>query len=150
MQPEGSTLSLLRRAVFALVVLGLGGLALDLALLGHYEEIWQTVPLVSLGIALVLCVWHGLRASVATLHGLQWALGLVALNGLIGLYMHFDGNREFQLEMDPTQSGWKLFLKVIQAHSPPALAPAAFVQFALLGFVYTFRHPLLASRKPAA
>ena len=26
--------------LFALAVLGLGGLALDLALLGHYEEIW--------------------------------------------------------------------------------------------------------------
>ncbi len=146
MQPEGSTLSLLRRAVFALVVLGLAGLLLDLALLGHYEDVWQTVPVVSLGLALGVCAWHGLTSSVASLRGLQAALFLVAVNGLIGLYMHFDGNREFQLEMDPSQSGWKLFFKVIQAHSPPALAPAAFVQFALLGLVYTFRHPSLAPR----
>ncbi len=150
MQPEGSTLPLLRRALFALVVLGLGGLTLDLALLGHYEDIWQTVPLVSLGIALAACAWHGFAASRASVRGLQSVLFLVALNGLIGLYMHFDGNREFQLEMDPSQSGWKLFVKVIQAHSPPALAPAAFVQFALLGLLYTFRHPTLTPRTVAS
>lgn len=150
MQPEGSTLPLLRRALFALVVLGLGGLTVDLALLGHYEDIWQAVPLVSLGVALVVCAWHGLASSSASVRGLQAVLFLVALNGLVGLYMHFDGNREFQLEMDPSQSGWKLFLKVIQAHSPPALAPAAFVQFALLGLLYTFRHPSLTPRSAAA
>lgn len=149
METEGSTLSRLRRLVFALVVIGLAGLTVDLLLLGHHEDAWQVAPLVALGIGLGACAWHGLKASLASLRSFQAVMVLLALTGLVGMYLHFDGNREFQLEMDSSQSGWALFLKVIQAHSPPALAPAAFVQFALLGLVSTFRHPLLCSRRSA-
>jgi hypothetical protein len=149
MQTEGSTLSLLRRLVFALVVIGLAGLTLDLLLLGHHEDAWQVAPLVALGLGLVACGWQGLKGSLASLRSFQCVMVLLALTGLVGMYLHFDGNREFQLEMDSSQSGWTLFLKVIQAHSPPALAPAAFVQFALLGLVSTFRHPALTSRPSA-
>lgn len=150
MQTEGSTLAFLRRLVFALVVIGLGGLALDLLLLGHHEDAWQVAPLISLGVGLGVCGWHGVKGTAVSLRGLQLAMVLLALTGLVGMGLHFNGNREFQLEMDPSQSGWRLFLKVIQAHSPPALAPAAFVQFALLGLVYSFRHPALLTRPSAS
>jgi hypothetical protein len=46
--------------------------------------------------------------------------------------------------MDPTLEGWGLFVKVMRAKAPPALAPAAVIQIGLLGLLYTFRHAALA------
>jgi len=51
-----------------------------------------------------------------------------------------NGNTEFQHEMDPTLEGWTLFVKVMRAKAPPALAPAANIQIGLLGLLYTYRH----------
>jgi len=41
--------------------------------------------------------------------------------------------------MDPSLEGWALFVKVIRAKAPPALAPAAMIQIGLLGLLYTYR-----------
>jgi hypothetical protein len=51
--------------------------------------------------------------------------------------------------MDPSLSGWPLFVKVVTAKAPPALAPGVMVQLGLLGLVYTYRHPaLMVQRHP--
>ena len=50
---------------------------------------------------------------------------LFVLAGAAGVVLHYRGNMAFQLEMDPSQSGWTLFNKVIRANAPPAMAPAA-------------------------
>ena len=63
--------------------------------------------------------------------------------GFIGIVLHYLGNREFQLEMDPEAAGWPLFWKVVTAKSPPALAPASMVMMGLLGLIYTYQHPAL-------
>lgn len=143
MENESSVNRGLRRLLFGVIVLWLAGMLLDLVLLGHYEDSWQVIPLALLGLGLAVCGWHGFRPTAASLRTLQGTMFLLAAAGLLGIYLHFDGNREFQLEMDPSQSGWALFLKVIQAHAPSALAPAALVLLALLGFVYSYRHPAL-------
>jgi hypothetical protein len=66
---------------------------------------------------------------------------LFIASGLIGLVLHYIGNREFQREMDPALGGWALFVKVMTAKAPPALAPSVMVQMGLLGLLYTYRHP---------
>jgi hypothetical protein len=48
--------------------------------------------------------------------------------------------------MDPTQSSWTLFTKVMTAHAPPALAPGVMAQLGLLGLIYTYQHPALVGR----
>jgi hypothetical protein len=58
--------------------------------------------------------------------------------------LHFRGNMEFQLDIDPSLGGWALVSKVIRAKAPPAMAPAAMAQLGLLGLVYCHRHPALA------
>lgn len=56
------------------------------------------------------------------------------------------GNVEFELEMYPDLSGWKLFRDSMMG-ATPALAPGAMVQIGLVGLAWTFRHPAF---KPAA
>ena len=63
--------------------------------------------------------------------------------GFLGMAMHYNGNREFQQEMDPSLAGWPLFVKIITSKAPPALAPAAMIQMGLLGCSIPIRHPAL-------
>jgi hypothetical protein len=69
---------------------------------------------------------------------------LFIVSGLAGFVLHYQGNREFQLEVNPSLDGLELFLKVIRAKAPPALAPGAMIHLGLLGLAYTYRHPALA------
>ena len=62
---------------------------------------------------------------------------------MLGAWLHFQVNMEFQLEMDPSLAGMQLFRKAILAKTPPALAPGAMLQLGLIGLAYTFRHPAL-------
>jgi hypothetical protein len=141
-----AVLARLRNILMALLVLGLAGVGAELVALAHYEDSWQVVPLVLIGLSFVVVAWHVVDGSRATIRMLRLVMLVLILSGLTGIVLHYRGNLEFQLEMDPSQSRWTLFTKVIQAHSPPALAPGVMAQLGLLGLAYTFRHP---GRKPA-
>ena len=58
-------LARLRRYVLALLVIGLAGTATELLALAHYEDSWQLVPLVLIGLALVVVGWHLYDCSAA-------------------------------------------------------------------------------------
>ena len=60
------------------------------------------------------------------------------LLGCSGMYFHYRGSREFQLEMDPSMSGTNLIWKVLQAKSPPTLSPGTMVQMGILGLGYAY------------
>jgi hypothetical protein len=62
------------------------------------------------------------------------------------VFLHYQGNVEFQMEIDPTQHGSELFWKVMRAKAPPALAPGLMAQLGLLGLIYAFRHPSAGDR----
>lgn len=64
--------------------------------------------------------------------------------GLLGLYYHYTGNSEFELEMRPSMEGFELVWESLKG-ATPALAPGTLVQFGLLGLLHTFKHPLLAA-----
>lgn len=133
----------LRRLLLALVAFVMLGTVVDLLLLEHYEEVWQWLPLVMLGAALLVVAWVALTGSARAVLALRIAMVLVACTGLLGVVMHFNGSREFQIEMDPALEGWALFVKVMRAKAPPTLAPAAMLQAGLVGVLYTWRHPAL-------
>jgi hypothetical protein len=59
------------------------------------------------------------------------------------MVLHFKANIEFQSEVDPSATGWPLWMKAIRAKAPPALAPGVMIQLGLLGLVYTFKHPAM-------
>jgi hypothetical protein len=138
-----------RRLLLGILLLGFLGTGVDLLLIAHYEDVWQVAPLVLIGASIVLIAVHlwtgGGVAGVRILQTLMW-LCLVA--GLAGMVLHYRGNMEFQLEIDPTQSAWEMFKKVVRAKSPPAMAPGVMAQLGLIGLLCTYRHPALQAREP--
>jgi hypothetical protein len=130
-----------RQLMLGLLVLGLVGIGTELILMAHYEDSWQLTPLVLIAAALVVVGWHLIDSGSAVLRVLQATMALCIVAGVIGVILHYRGNLEFQLEMDPSQSQWALFTKAMHAKVPPALAPGVMAQLGLLGLLYTFRHP---------
>ena len=138
----GDLAAVLRRLLLVVVVLGALGLEAELLLLEHYESAWQFTPLVLLAVVPVsaLLVWR--RPSPATVRFFQAVMVLCVAAGAVGVFLHYDGNVEFELERDPSARGLVLLWRSLTG-ATPALAPGALAQLGLLGLVYTFRHPAL-------
>jgi hypothetical protein len=137
-----------RRILLAILLLGIAGLSLELWLLAHVEDVYQLIPLVLNGAGAVAATLVATRPSIGKVRLLQSVMVLFVISGALGMWLHYVATTEFQLEMDPTLSGWALFRKAIVAKAPPALAPGAMTQLGLIGLAYTFRHPALASPRP--
>ncbi len=118
-------------------------MSVELLLIGHDEDSNQLIPLVVAGVALVMMACAAMRPGPFVLRALQLAMLSFIGAGILGITLHFQANREFQLEVDPTLSGTALVWKVVEATAPPALAPGVMVQLGLLGLVYTYKHPAL-------
>lgn len=138
-----STLSTIRRALYAVLLLGLAGTGLELVLTQHYEDPLQIIPLVLIATALAVAVWHGLMRSAMSVRALQGTMALFIIAGAVGAGLHYRGGAQFQLEIDPSQSRWQVFKKVMRAKAPPVLAAGVMVQLGLVGLVYAYRHPAL-------
>ena len=141
---DHALLPVLRKLLLGLVAFVMLGTFMDLLLLEHYEEVWQWVPLVVVAAALGVAAWTARAGSALAVTAFRIAMVLVVTTGLLGVFMHYSGSREFQIEMDPALEGWALFVKVMRAKAPPTLAPAAMIQAGLFGLLYTWRHPALA------
>ena len=96
------------------------------------------ILLLFMGLVAVLA--HAARPGSGTAAAVRLVMAAFLVAGLAGLYYHYSANIEFQLEGDPTLAGRALFMKALEAKTPPALAPGVMVQLGLLGLAYTFRH----------
>lgn len=141
-------LSVLRRVLLALVLLGAAGLGLELLLLEHFESILQWIPLALLAAVLVSGAVGARWPSSRTVRIFQALMLLCVVAGVAGVYLHFRGNIEFELEREPLRRGLSLFWEA-STGATPALAPGAMAQLGLLGLAYTFRHPALRRASPA-
>lgn len=133
----------IRLMIGLLVVLGLCGVETELLLLQHDEEWRQIIPLAIVALSLLVLVVQLTRPSAAGITTFRILMVVMVATGLLGVYFHYQGNLEFQLEMDASQTGWALLKKVLEAKTPPALAPGTLSQLGLLGLLYTYRHPSL-------
>jgi DNA uptake protein ComE-like DNA-binding protein len=140
-----SPIESLRRLLLVLLAFGMIGTAADLLLLDHYESGWQLAPLVLIAVGLVMVVWLFLNDGFIAVTAMRAIMACFIVAGITGVVLHYNGNREFQHELDPTLAGWALVTKVMKAKAPPALAPASMIQLGLLGLLYTYRHPSLRS-----
>jgi hypothetical protein len=139
---QGVSVSLLRRVLLALVLLGAVGLALELLLLEHFESWEQWIPLALLALVLVAGSMVAWRQSPATVRFFQAMMLLCVVAGIVGVFLHYRGNAEFELERDPLLRGLALFWESSRG-ATPALAPGALSQLGLLGLAFAFRHPAL-------
>jgi hypothetical protein len=140
---ETPGLSIMRRLMLLLLTAAMIGTAADLMLLDHHEDFWQMVPLAVIALGVVSVVLSTLKGGAGPVMLMRVTMALFIGSGFVGMGLHYLGNNEFQLEMDPSLHGWSLFVKSITAKAPPALAPAAMIQMGLLGLLYTYKHPAL-------
>ena len=144
----GDLAVVLRHLLLGIVVLGAVGLEVELLLLEHYESAWQFTPLVLLGVVLVSAALVWRRPSPSSVRFFQALMVLCVAAGAVGVFLHYSGNVEFELEREPLLRGLSLFWEAARG-ATPALAPGAMAQLGLLGLVYTYRHPALRREPPA-
>ena len=135
---EDDRLATITNVILAVLLLGMGGLLVELSLIAHYEDAAQWVPLVLLPIALIALAVDYLSSTRSTQVIVQMTMGLIIAAGVLGIYFHFHGSREFQLEMDPQMRGANLVWHVLRAKSPPTLAPGLMVNLGILGLGYVY------------
>jgi lysylphosphatidylglycerol synthetase-like protein (DUF2156 family) len=129
----------IQRVLLWLLVFGLIGTALELALLEHYESGWQLIPFALIASTLVVLNWHARRRTRVARRAVQIAMAALVAGGVAGMALHIRGGFEFQRESDPEATLSTLYWKVMRGKAPPALAPGIMVQFGLLGLIYTSR-----------
>ncbi len=130
----------IRGWILALFILGMLGAASELLLLEHYEDAWQWTPLVVLAGGMVTTAWYLRRPGPASTRAFRSVMLAFIGSGLLGLYLHFAGNAEFELEMSPGLGGLTLFREAVTG-ATPALAPATMVHLGLLGMLSTWALP---------
>jgi hypothetical protein len=133
----------LRQLLLAVILLGIVGLQVELALLRHAESFTQWIPHVVLMIGLLSTLAVYLQPGPSTLRAFQVVMLIFLIVGALGVYLHFKGNVEFALERNPSLSGAALIWKALRG-ATPALAPGALAQLGLLGLLYTYRNPAFA------
>lgn len=133
-----------RRALSLLLVAGLLGTALELVLMQHLEDWWQRIPLALIGAALCALAWHGVTRSRASIHAIRAVMVLFLASAAGGIILHTKGNREFALEIKPGLAGGEMVTEMLTG-AFPALAPGTMALLGLIGLLFTWRHPAVAS-----
>lgn len=137
--PEASrdgALAFARRAMVVILLLGMIGILVELLLLEHFEDTLQFIPLVLLGIGPIALVWQVRSPRRTALRTFRAIMVLYLVSGALGIFLHYRGNVEFELERRPEARRWQLFREAMMG-ATPALAPGAMVQLGLLGLLYT-------------
>lgn len=129
-------------------MIGAVGLTVELFLLEHIESIWQWSPFMALGATVAGGAVVGIRPTHRSIRLFQGIMLATAAVGLIGIWLHYQGNTEFELESDPTSTGYLLIWRSLRG-ATPALAPGALIQLALIGLIFAYRHPALTPRPTA-
>ena len=137
---ESRTLAMIRGALLIILVIGLVGVIAELLLLDHTEDPWQRLPIFLLVGSLIILCWHATDRGTLSVRFLQGTMTLFVLSGALGLLLHLKGNIAFELEMEPSASGWPLIWAALKG-ATPTLAPGTMVQLGLIGLAYTYRHP---------
>ena len=131
----------LQRVLLAIWVFGLLGVAAELLLLEHYEDLKQLIPFLVIGMGLLSVAWFVARPGQPATRLFAAVIASFGISGLIGLILHYRGNAEFERERDPALKGATLVWESLTG-ATPALAPGTMILFAFIGYA------VLVSRRP--
>jgi hypothetical protein len=138
--PDASTR--IRTFLLATLAVGIIGMSAELLLIGHAESVQQLIPLVLLALGAVTLGWHAVGPRPVTVRALQAAMTLFVVSGAVGVWLHYQGNVEFELEMYPSRGGIELVQKTLTG-ATPVLAPGSMTLLGLIGLTHTYRHPCI-------
>lgn len=131
-----------RRFALYLLIFGVGGTALELVLLEHFESPLQWTPLALLVLGGLVAAYVALKPTGRALRSLRVLMVAYLVAGGLGIYLHLQSNVEFERELHPSIAGWDLIVEVLKG-AIPALAPGAMAQLGLLGLLICYRHPMI-------
>lgn len=132
-----------RRLALGLLLLSTAGIAAELVLLEHYEDLPQWAPLALLALGLLAAGALAAKPTLGRVRALQVVALAQVLAAAVGIFLHVRSNVEFELELRPGVGGWPLVVETLRG-AIPALAPGAMAQLGLLGLLVCFRHPAVA------
>jgi hypothetical protein len=143
MLAQRSTLTLLRIALLAILLIGLAGIEVELFLIKHTEGAWELTPILLVALAIVIVAWCAWRPTPSGLRALQATMLLFLLNGIVGVFIHLRANVSWEHESNPSLGGSELYMKALMG-ATPLLAPGTMIQLGLVGLAFAFRHPAFA------
>lgn len=124
-----------------MLLFGIAGVLAELVLIEHTESRTMWIPLVTLGFGALAVVLRLARPTRGTDRLMMIVMSAFVVSGVLGVWFHFDGNRQFELEVYPTMEGSELFWESLSG-ATPALAPGTMVLLGLIGLVATVGAPL--------
>ncbi|MEN8927445.1 MAG: hypothetical protein ABF242_03630 [Flavobacteriales bacterium] len=124
------------RLVLAALFFMMTGIGIELYLLGHYEDIWQLIPIIIILSSLFVLLLLIFKPSNFLAKFFNLLMLTTALSGVLGIILHLKENFEFEQEMVPNLGTWELFIESLSG-ALPSLAPASLIVLALIGYTYT-------------
>jgi hypothetical protein len=137
----------LRGILLVVLLVGMVGTGVELVLLEHMETMSQLVPVLAIVAGIVSALGVAVGRTPGTIRILQVVMVSFVLSGGLGVYYHYKGNTEFELETYPTMAGFELFKESMMG-AFPALAPGAMAWLGLLGLAFTYKHPWVRNNGP--
>jgi hypothetical protein len=137
---ESETLASIRKLLLGALAVGVIGTIGELILLRHFDKPAQWIPLAALATAVPILIWHASAPSPASVRTLQVLMLAFTVLGVVGVGFHYDGNVEFERELNPSERGWTFVRKTV-AGATPVLAPGSMVLLGLVGLAHAYRHP---------
>jgi hypothetical protein len=150
-----ATAELLRRCLLALVLLSVGGVAVELAMIRHWKTPVQLVPWVMLAVAATAAVLLASRPSPKVIRTVRVLAVVIALTAIFGVYEHVEENYdagpldqryETTWQTMPAVARWWAAISKTVGPAPP-IAPAVLGQAALGLLFATIRHPALGGER---
>src|SRR5687768_4892203 len=99
----------LRPFLLIILVISMVATGVELLLLEHIESTWQWLPIVLLGLGVLasflVAIWPNRRVFAI----FQLIMAACVISGVVGIWLHYSGNAEFELEMNAALKGFELF-----------------------------------------
>lgn len=135
-----SPASRLRTLVLLVLLFGMVGVVGELLLIEHHETNTMWIPLVVLALGSVTVLYRLVSPSRTADRVMAVVMSAFLVSGVLGLWFHFDGNRQFELEVYPSMDGFELIWESLTG-ATPALAPGTMVLLGLFGLVVSVAVP---------
>jgi hypothetical protein len=91
-------------------------------------------------VAIPILIWHVRGSGPSSVRAVQLLMVAFVAAGVLGVGLHYDGNVDFERELQPDEHGLT-FLRKTVAGATPVLAPGSMVLLGLVGLAHAYRHP---------
>ncbi len=98
---DDTTVRRIRGFLLGLFVVGASGTGIELLLLGHTEDFWQLLPLGLIGLGGAALAWYAATGGSTSLGLFRRTMGAFVVSGVVGLWLHYQGNAEFESATAP-------------------------------------------------